>query len=70
MNPPDWLTGTLIPENKDYKVDGSTRVVIPANLAAKMCVYPGDQMSYYTAYIDGKWFLCMTKSEVQNEKKS
>lgn len=67
--PPGWLEATLIPENKSYKVDGSCRTVIPAHLATKMSVAIGDYMDYYTAYIDGKWFLCMTKNEVQPDKK-
>lgn len=69
--PQGWLSGTLMPEYKSYKVDGSTRVAIPSSLLAKMGVAIGDHMEYYTAYIDGKWFLCMTKKEeTGNEKES
>lgn len=45
------------------------RSVIPAHIAAKFGVNKLDYMDYYTAYIDGKWFLCMTRSEVQPDEK-
>lgn len=67
----DWIKEvTLVPENKQYKVDSSMRTVVPAHIAAKFGVNKLDYMDYYTAFIDGKWFLCMTRSEVQpGEKK-
>lgn len=62
MSPNNWIQGAeLIPENKPYKVDGSSRVIIPSHLKAKFDVENGDQMDYYTSFIDGKWFMCITK---------
>lgn len=70
----DWIHEvTLVPENKTYKVDQSYRVAIPKHLVAKFGIVQQGHMEYYTAYIDGKWFLCMTKTENhghENEKNS
>lgn len=51
----------LISERSAYKVDASGRIIIPAHMRAKFDINIGDHMEYYTAYIDGKWFLCCTK---------
>lgn len=53
----------LVPERGNYKVDASGRIIIPAYMRAKFEVEKGDIMEYYTAYVDGKWFLCATKNE-------
>lgn len=50
----------LVPENSFYKVDASGRVIIPRHLRAKFGIEIGDMMDYYTAKVDGKYFLCMT----------
>ena len=70
-----WIKDAmLIPEGKPYKVDGSSRIIVPAHLRAKFGVELGDQMDYYTTFVDGKWFICVTKhveeEEVKNEKNS
>ena len=51
----------LIPEGRPYKVDGSSRIIVPAHLRAKFGVELGDQMDYYTTFVDDKWFICVTK---------
>ena len=51
----------LVPEHNNYKVDASGRIIIPAYMRAKFGIELGDFMEYYTAYVDGKWFLCCTK---------
>mgnify|MGYP005610437839 FL=1 len=57
-----WIKDAmLIPEGKPYKVDGSSRIIVPAHLRAKFGVELGDQMDYYTTFVDGKWFICVTK---------
>lgn len=68
-----WIKDAmLIPEGKPYKVDGSSRIIVPAHLRAKFGVELGDQMDYYTTFVDGKWFICVTKhiEEVKNEENS
>lgn len=64
----------LIPEHNSYKVDGSGRVIIPAHLRNKFQVEDGDYMEYFTAYVDGDWFLCCRKDEersrIEREKKA
>jgi AbrB family looped-hinge helix DNA binding protein len=49
----------LIPENNSYKVDGSGRVVIPSYLRSKFRIEAGDQLEYFTSFIDDSWFLCV-----------
>lgn len=59
----------LVPEHGSYKVDGSGRIIIPAYMRNKFQIANGDYMDYYTAYVDGKWFLCATKNfEISAEK--
>ena len=53
----------LVPERGNYKVDASGRIIIPSYMRNKFEVGPGDYMEYYTAYVDGKWFLCCTKNK-------
>jgi bifunctional DNA-binding transcriptional regulator/antitoxin component of YhaV-PrlF toxin-antitoxin module len=64
----------LIPERTSYKIDGSGRVVIPAHLRNKFRVENGDYMEYFTAYVDGDWFLCCRKDEertrIEREKEA
>lgn len=56
----EWIKGALlIPENSTYKVDGSGRIVIPAYLRAKFRIEAGDQLEYFTSFIDDSWFLCV-----------
>lgn len=56
----DWINNVqLIPENMTYKVDGSGRIIIPAHLRNKFKINLGDQIEYFTAYIDNSWFLCV-----------
>ena len=58
----NWIKDAmLIPEGRPYKVDGSSRIIVPAHLRAKFGVELGDQMDYYTTFVDGKWFICVTK---------
>ncbi len=59
-----WIQGAeLIPENRPYMVDGAGRVIIPSHLRAKFGIEIGDEMDYYTTFIDGKWFVCVTRHE-------
>lgn len=56
----EWIRGaSLIPENNTYKVDGSGRIVIPAYLRNKFRIENGDQLEYFTSFIDDSWFLCV-----------
>ena len=56
----EWIKGALlIPENNSYKVDGSGRIVIPAYLRSKFRIEAGDQLEYFTSFIDDSWFLCV-----------
>lgn len=65
-----WIKDAmLIPEGRPYKVDGSSRIIVPAHLRAKFGVELGDQMDYYTTFVDDKWFICVTKHiEEEGEK--
>ena len=57
-----WINNALlIPEGTDYKVDSCGRIVIPSHLRAKFDITVGDQMEYYTTFVDGKWVMCVTK---------
>ena len=51
----------LVPENRPYMVDSAGRVIIPSHLRSKFGIEIGDEMDYYTTFIDGKWFVCVTK---------
>lgn len=53
----------LVPERGFYKVDASGRIIIPAYMRNKFEIDNGDMMEYFTAYVDGKWFLCATKND-------
>lgn len=59
----------LVPERGSYKVDASGRIIIPSYMRNKFEIDNGDFMEYYTAYVDGKWFICATKNEeISNTK--
>lgn len=59
-----WIQGAeLIPENRPYMVDSAGRVIIPSHLRAKFGIELGDEMDYYTTFIDGRWFVCVTRHE-------
>lgn len=51
----------LVPERTTYKVDASGRIIIPSYMRQKFQIEIGDMMDYYTAYVDGEWFLCCKK---------
>ena len=56
----EWIKGALlIPENNTYKVDSSGRIVIPSHLRSKFRIEVGDQVEYFTSFIDDSWFLCV-----------
>ena len=56
----EWIKGAmLIPENNSYKVDGSGRIIIPSYLRSKFRIESGDQLEYFTSFIDDSWFLCV-----------
>ena len=57
----------LVPERNSYKIDASGRIIIPSHMRAKFRVEPGDYMEYFTAYVDGDWFLCCRKDEKRTE---
>jgi AbrB family looped-hinge helix DNA binding protein len=58
----------LVPERSSYKVDASGRIIIPSYMRTKFNVEPGDYMDYYTAYVDGEWFLCAKKHHLTPEE--
>lgn len=63
-----WIENAqMIPEGKIYKVDSASRIAIPAHLRAKFGVQNGDEMDYYTTFVDGKWFMCVTKHVPEEE---
>ncbi len=65
-----WIQGAeLIPENKPYKIDSAGRIVIPALLRSKFNIEIGQEVDYYTTFIDDKWFMCVTK-RVEEEEES
>ena len=51
----------LVPERTTYKVDASGRIIIPSYMRQKFQIEVGDMMDYYSAYVDGTWFLCVKK---------
>lgn len=62
MSQSKWIENAqMIPEGKTYKVDSASRIAIPAHLRAKFGVQNGDEMDYYTTFVDGKWFMCVTR---------
>lgn len=66
-----WIDNAqLIPEGRPYKVDSSSRIVVPAHLKAKFGISNGDDMDYYTTFVDGKWFICVTKHVEEEGKKN
>lgn len=57
----NWINNAqLIPEGKSYKVDSAGRIAIPSHLRAKFGIQTGSQVEYYTAFEEGKWFMCIT----------
>lgn len=67
----DWINNAqLIPEGRPYKVDSSSRIVVPSHLKAKFGIEIGDNMDYYTTFVDGKWFICVTKHVEEEEAKN
>lgn len=59
----------LVPERGSYKVDGSGRIIIPSYMRNKFQIENGDYMEYFTAYVDGDWFICARKNwEMSTEK--
>ena len=57
-----WIKDAqMIPEGKSYRVDSAGRIAIPAHIRAKFGVITGEDMDYYTTFVDGKWFMCVTK---------
>ena len=66
-----WIKDAmLIPEGRPYKVDGSSRIIVPAHLRAKFGIELGDEMDYYTTFVDDKWFICVTKHVEEEETKN
>ena len=66
-----WIKDAmLIPEGRPYKVDGSSRIIVPAHLRAKFGIELGDQMDFYTTFVDDKWFICVTKHVEEEETKN
>lgn len=66
----NWINGAqLIPEGRPYKVDSSSRIIVPAHLKAKFGIDVGDEMDYYTTFVDGKWFICVTKHMAEELEK-
>ena len=66
-----WIKDAmLIPEGRPYKVDGSSRIIVPAHLRAKFGIELGDEMDYYTTFVDDKWFICVTKHVEEEESKN
>ena len=64
-----WIKeAILIPEGKPYKVDSSGRIIVPAHLRTKFDINIGDEMDYYTAFEDGRWFICVTKHVAKEEE--
>ena len=59
----------LIPEQSVYKVDASGRIILPSYMRKKFGIDVGDYMDYYTAYVDGCWFLCAKKHELTEAEK-
>lgn len=53
----------LVPERGMYKVDASGRIIIPSYMRNKFEIGAGDLMEYYTAYVNGEWFICVKKSK-------
>lgn len=57
-----WIKDALlIPEGRPYKVDSAGRIVVPSHLRDKFDIAIGDDMDYYTTFIDDRWFMCVTK---------
>ena len=64
-----WIQNAeMVPENKPYKVDSSGRIIVPAHLRAKFGIEIGDEMDYYTTFVDNKWFVCVTKKMDKGEE--
>ena len=58
----------LVPERGNYKVDASGRIIIPSYMRNKFGITNGDYMEYYTAYVNGDWFICAKKHHLTPEE--
>lgn len=68
MSRQTWIQGAeLIPENRPYVIDCAGRIIVPAHLRGKFGIEYGDEMDYYTTFIDDRWFMCVTKRIVPEE---
>ena len=65
----NWIKDAmLIPEGRPYKVDSSSRVVVPAHLRAKFGIEIGEELDYYTTFADNRWFICIAKKKPEQEE--
>ena len=63
-----WIHGAeLIPENKPQKVDCAGRIVVPSHLRSKFQIEIGEELEYYTTFVDGRWFMCVAKQVSADE---
>ncbi len=59
-----WIKDAqMIPEGKSYKVDSAGRIAIPAHIRAKFGIIAGEDMDYYTTFVNGRWFMCVSKHD-------
>lgn len=50
------------PENTSRKIDGLGRITIPKSIRDRMMIGENDDLAFYTMYLDGVEYICLTKS--------
>lgn len=58
----------MIYEEISRRVDSAGRISIPKHLRKKYGCNEGVEVDFYTFEKDGKWFICMTPADEEEEE--
>ena len=58
----------LCPENATRKLDNLGRIVIPKGLRDRLGIADGEELEFFTLYLDHKNYICLTNNQEENPK--